>query len=532
MSYTAAFAALIAALVLSLIVRRRNTMGNVAGPPSPSWIFGNMLQLLLPPQLGHYECAWRKLYGPVYRIKGCFGQDRLMVSDPMALKCILNSPDFELGPLLEAWVNGVCGETAVMARKGQDHQQLRAALSVGFTAAAVRQYQPVFEKVAQTISEKLDNLNVLSPDMCPLLSTAAFDAISEVVLGCPTEDLGADFVKNNLEVVCASCLAPLPLKHIHLCLRRSLTASQSASQILADAIGALLPGWLLRLTMHLPTRTFKLLRTQVNLANREGRRAFREKLESARQGLDPGDDVFSLLLNTEDSRKSLTEEDIVGQTSLIMLAGQETTANTLAFGLVELARDPEIQRSLRAEIHAALGTDRHKIAYDSMPLLNAFIKEALRVYPGAPFPERVAVQDAVIPLSEDITLTTGQRTNQIPVRKGQLVMVGIASYQRLESLWGSDAHKFRPSRWLDGTVHQGEAVGPYANLLSFLGGPRTCLGWRFAVLEMQVTLCELIGKFSFSLPADHVFRCRFAAALQPVDANGKKGAPLCVKRVL
>ncbi|KAJ7216799.1 cytochrome P450 [Mycena rebaudengoi] len=500
MSYTAAFAALIAALVLSLIVRRRNTMGNVAGPPSPSWIFRNMLQLLLPPQLGHYEFAWRKLYGPVYRIKGCFG-DRLMVSDPMALKCILNSPDFELGPLLEAWVNGVCGETAVMARKGQDHQQLRAALSIGFTAAAVRQYQPVFEKVAQTISEKLDNLNVLSPDMCPLLSTAAFDAISEVVLGCPTEDLGADFVKNNLEVV-------------------SLTASQSASQILADAIGALLPGWLLRLTMHIPTRTFKLLRTQVNLANREGRRAFREKLESARQGLDPGDDVFSLLLNTEDSRKSLTEEDIVGQTSLIMLAGQETTANTLAFGLVELARDPEIQRSLRAEIHAALGTDRHKIAYDSMPLLNAFIKEALRVYPGAPFPERVAVQDAVIALSEDITLTTGQRTNQIPVRKGQLVMVGIASYQRLESLWGSDAHKFRPSRWLDGTVHQGEAVGPYANL------------WRFAVLEMQVTLCELIGKFSFSLPPDHVFRCRFAAALQPVDANGKKGAPLCVKRVL
>jgi hypothetical protein len=49
---------------------------------------------------------------------------------------------------------------------------------------------------------------------------------------------------------------------------------------------------------------------------------------------------------------------------------------------------------------------------------------------------------------------------------------------------------------------------------------------------MQVILCELIGKFSFSLPVDHVFRSRFAAALQPVDANGKKGASLCVKRVL
>ncbi|KAJ7924137.1 cytochrome P450, partial [Mycena leptocephala] len=165
---------------------------------------------------------------------------------------------------------------------------------------------------------------------------------------------------------------------------------------------------------------------------------------------------------TEDSRKALTEEDIVGQTSLIMLAGQETTANTLTFGLVELARDPELQSSLREEIHAVLGTDRHNIAYDSMPLLNAVIKVSV---PWAPFPERVAAQDAVIPLSEDITLTTGQRTNRIPVFKGQLVIVGIASYQRLlESRWGMDAHKFRPSRWLDGTVHQGEAVGPYANL--------------------------------------------------------------------
>ncbi|KAJ7265819.1 hypothetical protein C8J57DRAFT_1330635 [Mycena rebaudengoi] len=111
MSYTAAFATFIAAFVLSLIVRRRNTVRNIAGPPSPSWIFGNISDTT-------YEFAWRKLYGPVYRIKGCFGQDRLMVSDPMALQCILNSQDFELGPLLEAWVNGVCGETAVMARKG------------------------------------------------------------------------------------------------------------------------------------------------------------------------------------------------------------------------------------------------------------------------------------------------------------------------------------------------------------------------------------------------------------------------------
>ncbi|KAF7344061.1 hypothetical protein MVEN_01695600 [Mycena venus] len=86
-----------------------------------------------------------------------------------------------------------------MSLPGRKHQQLRAALNVAFTAAAVRQYQPIFEKVAQTISEKLDYSEGLSVDMCPLLSVAAFDAI--MVLGCPTEDLDADFVKINLEVI-------------------------------------------------------------------------------------------------------------------------------------------------------------------------------------------------------------------------------------------------------------------------------------------------------------------------------------------
>jgi hypothetical protein len=59
------------------------------------------------------------------------------------------------------------------------------------------------------------------------------------------------------------------------------------------------------------------------------------------------------------------------------------------------------------------------------------VQEALRMFPALPFPELQAVKDVVIPLSESISLKTGQRINQIPVRKGQTVFVGIASYQQL-----------------------------------------------------------------------------------------------------
>ncbi|KAJ7666359.1 cytochrome P450, partial [Mycena rosella] len=103
-------------------------------------------------------------------------------------------------------------------------------------------------------------------------------------------------------------------------------------------------------------------------------------------------------------------------------------------------------------------------------------QEVLRKYPAAPLLDRVAVQDTLIPVTESIGTSGGARITQIPVRKGQIVTVAIASYQRLESLWGVDAHKFRPSRWIEETVPQKDTVGPYTNLLAFLGGPRTCLG--------------------------------------------------------
>jgi hypothetical protein len=97
------------------------------------------------------------------------------------------------------------------------------------------------------------------------------------------------------------------------------------------------------------------------------------------------------------------------------------------------------------------------------------------MYPAEAIGERLALEDAVIPLGDG-------NISHLPVRKGQIVNLGFACYQRfvcsreclghsvlihicrLELRWGKDAHEFRPSRWLDGGVFKGEAIGPYENL--------------------------------------------------------------------
>ncbi|KAJ7850114.1 cytochrome P450 [Mycena leptocephala] len=534
--YGTASIALVMILFAYLTLSRRNTIRNIPGPPSPSWIFGHMLQLMMPPMYGDYEFKWQKMYGLVYRLKGCFGQDQLMISDPASLKYILNSPHFRRGPLKDSTAHLLFGDKSITTVNEHSHKRLRVALNSGFTATAVRNHLPVFEKVAQMLTDQLESSGA-STDICPLLSLATISAVAEAILGYPAKDLGEEFLANNFRAM-------------------TLASNQSAFQILTHAVAAGLPTRIRDAAIRLPTRTYITLRTSQLLASNLGNQLVREKTDAACQGLGTNTDFFSQLreylhggssLNmlraeysvdadhSDKTKNTLTGEEIAAQTALLLIAGQDTTANTLAFGFLELAQAPELQDKLRAEIHSTLGAARTgSVSYDSMPLLNAFIKarETLRMYPAVTISDRIALEDSVIPLASSIMTSTGEHISQISVQKGQLLQLGLASYNRLESRWGADAHEFKPSRWLEGTVYNGDAFGPYANLLSFLGGPRTCLGWRFALLEMQVFICELVAKFSFALPEGESVGTRWATTLQPIMSNGQKGAPLCIKRIV
>jgi cytochrome P450 len=75
----------------------------------------------------------------------------------------------------------------------------------------------------------------------------------------------------------------------------------------------------------------------------------------------------------------LTEEELVAQTGILMIGGQDTVTSTLVFGCIELARHPEFQHQLRTEIHASPCGPASAFSYESLPLLNAFIKAWLKL---------------------------------------------------------------------------------------------------------------------------------------------------------
>jgi len=109
----------------------------------------------------------------------------------------------------------------------------------------------------------------------------------------------------------------------------------------------------------------------------------------------------------------------------------------------------------------------------------------------------VAKRDDVIPLAFPVTTKSGTQISSIPITKGTQIDIAVDVYNRLPSVWGPDADQWNPERFLN--LKQ-TSLGVYSNLMTFGGGIRSCIGWQFAVIEMQIFAVALLENFEFSLP--------------------------------
>ncbi|KAG6836440.1 hypothetical protein H0H93_007976 [Arthromyces matolae] len=221
---------------------------------------------------------------------------------------------------------------------------------------------------------------------------------------------------------------------------------------------------------------------------------------------------------------------------VVMIAGHETTANTLSWMLLELARHPDAQKKLREEIrqmqrtlHSRGETSYTQADLESMPYLNAFVKETLRYHPVAFNTYRQASRDDVLPLSKPIVTKTGEVLTELPVPKGLNFITSIMGYNRNKELFGHDASVFNPDRWLrPGGVKKSISIGVLGNLMSFSGGVRSCIGWKFALGELQAFLYELAGQMEFSTtPETNKIRREAAIVMIPtIEGQVEKGAQM------
>lgn len=189
-----------------------------------------------------------------------------------------------------------------------------------------------------------------------------------------------------------------------------------------------------------------------------------------RDGVDHGDALSMLLASQEaETGADADNEQIRDEIMTLFMAGHETTANALTWGLYLLAQHPEVDERAGA---AARGGDAEYIA--------RVVKEILRLYPPAWIIGRESMRD--VTLSDGSAIPAGTTVFAAP----------LLLHRRAE--YFAQPERFDPDRWL------GPEPPPFS-YVPFGGGARRCIGEDFALRETAIVLSTLLARYRFELPA-------------------------------
>ncbi|PSB07194.1 cytochrome P450 [Pleurocapsa sp. CCALA 161] len=189
-------------------------------------------------------------------------------------------------------------------------------------------------------------------------------------------------------------------------------------------------------------------------------------------------DILSLMMSARDeSGEAMKDYELRDELMTLMLAGHETTATAIAWGLYWLHRYPEIKAKLQAEI-ASLGANPDPMAIAKLPYLTAVCKETLRIYPVAmlTFPRTVLESTELMGYKLEV---------------GQVLMGCIYLMHQREDVY-PEHHQFKPERFLEREFDSYE-------FFPFGGGKRRCIGEALAMLELKLVLATIISEYNLEL---------------------------------
>ena len=217
-------------------------------------------------------------------------------------------------------------------------------------------------------------------------------------------------------------------------------------------------------------------------------------------------DLLQLMIEARQQKvegKRMSDEEVFAQSVVFMVAGFETTGSTLSCMAYVLATHPEIQEKLLKELDEAVETRGDMPLYDfvnNLEYLDRVLSEVLRLYtPGFLVHRRC---------NEACTI------NGITIPSGVDVFMPPYVLHRDPALW-PDPETFDPDRF---SPENREAQESYS-YMPFGIGPRQCIGYRFALLEMKTAMLKILSKVKFQRAASTASQLKFRSVLvmQPRD---------------
>ncbi|KAL6306629.1 cytochrome P450 monooxygenase [Sparassis latifolia] len=492
---------------LWLCVRRllvKSPLDNLLGPPSNSFWFGHLSRFMTR-HGWEFQMDVAQNYGPVVNLKGFLGQPILYVYDPKALHNIIVKDHYIYEePPAFLTSNHLNFGPSLLSTVGDVHRKQRKMLNPVFSIAHMRHMLPIFYKVVGNLSAAMGSRVTDGPqelDMLGWMGRTALELIGQGGLGYSFDPLvrdAADEYGNALKEF-------LPVLF-------SLDLLLPSLPYLVR-IGS--PAFRRRVVNMIPSRRVQRMKAIIDTMYRRSQEIFNAKKaalaagdKAVTQQVGEGKDIMSILIRANMDAKldedKLSEEELLAQMSTLTFAATDTTSNTLARILGLLAEHTEVQERLRHEILTA-SRGVQPLTYDELmglPYLDAVCRETMRVHPPVTILSRQARKDIILPFSQPIRGKNGQLMSEILVPNGTQIFLGITGSNLNKALWGEDALEWKPKRWLSplpDAVTDAHIPGVYSHLMSFLGGGRACIGFKFSEMELKVVLTTLLPKFTFEL---------------------------------
>lgn len=427
--------------------------------PEPVFLIGNMLDNLRIKCSIYVRKQRRDKYGDLYgEFEG--SRPKLIISNPDDLRNIFVKEFAYFTDIRSDGYDHPIEQKFILVLGGDVWHYWRRILSPTFTPQKMRAMLPLIDNSIENLMQHIDRKSMTEeyPDIKRIFMNFSFEVMVNIGMGVKMNlhektDPFAEAMQNYFQTN--------PYKLL---------------------ISLMLPKWL-KTRARFTVMNKKQLEFAINFI--QSVIDERRKLADPKMGR-PFEDFTSIIMKAtgDGNRLKVTDEHMIANILFMLMAGDEASAMVLTFVTHLLAFHPKIQQRLHEEISRAVHeSEEKKLDFETVKniqFLEAVINETMRLYPPSTYIERKVSQKYDL--------------HGIDLPVGLHILVPTILIQRDEK-WHKNAISFDPDRFMPGRI---EDMHPFS-FLPLGHGPRTCVGARFVMMEMKITLARLVQTYEFQI---------------------------------
>ncbi|KAK7958011.1 cytochrome P450 [Apiospora saccharicola] len=471
---------------------------HLPGPKDNHFLFGQSINFIRSESPNDLYIKWMKQWpdAPIIRYLGVFNREVLVVNSLTSYKNLVQTNCYALAK--PGWWRGVTRDIVgdgIIVMEGEEHRTHRKMLSGILSAPSVKKLEPVVWEKAREVGRLFDSAIAATPDgktgvipSSDTFSMFTLDIMGRITLGFDMNHLGSTaeaYQQGKSET--SHSYSPSSSKEIQPTFHEAYMSlfGQSDFGNLLMFVNAYFPvRWLPFEANRIYVRGAKWINRTLLSIIRKRQEEVRRDTEAGKYEKQNSRDMLTFLVEETlpgGPAEGLKENHFLGHILQLMAGGVDTTASMISWSSYVMSKHHDIQDKLQAEILDFLSRVPEPTYpdIDTLPYLNGFVKEVLRLYCPATTIHRQALQAIVL--------------DGLPVPQGTEIDAAFAMPMRNPLIWGDDAEQVRPERWLHLTAAQ---KSPYA-FPCFNNGPRMCIGKNLAYLEMKVVLVEIVRQYRF-----------------------------------